>query len=163
MKKIAFLLVMLADSLLVAANFAHAETAPQTTGSFNPYSSTVLKMNGEQVKSTTPFLQRINADSTPAQEETDTFANKIGIGILNAATFWTDVPRQVKDETEKSNVLAGATVGFGKGLVKGAERVTAGVYDVTTCTFTPYDEPSMKPAYTVKDPDRGLKVNLMSW
>ncbi len=163
MKKIAFLLVALADLLLVMTNLAYAETAPQTTGSFSPYATAVLKMNSEQVRPTTAFLQMVNADSTSNQEETDAFTNKMGIGILNTATFWTDIPRQIKAETEKSNVLVGATVGFGKGLVKGAERGAAGIYDVTTCTFTPYDEPSMKPAYTVKDPDRGLKVNLMSW
>jgi len=163
MKRIVFFLITLTDALLVMANFAYAETAPQAAGSFNAYSTVVLKMSSGQIKPTTAFLEKINADSSPAEEEGNNFADKMGNGVLNTVTSWTDIPRQVKDETQNSNILVGATVGLGKGLVKGAERGVAGVYDVTTCTFTPYNEPAMKPAYTVKNPEQGLKVNLMSW
>ena len=103
------------------------------------------------------FLKSINGEKTrPAQAE-NTPVNKIGVGAMNAATSWTEVPKEIGELSAKTNPLVGATVGFGAGLVKGLARGAAGVVDMATFGVPPYDKPLMQPAYQqAKSPTKAL-------
>jgi len=104
------------------------------------------------------------ADMFNSEENLGAPINKAGAGFINAATCWADIPKQISDTTQESNIFMGLTVGFGKGLVVGAARGVSGVYDITTSGLPPYDEPVMQPEYKVEHPQtEGFRVNLMQW
>ena len=109
------------------------------------------------------FLKNVNgAKNTPPKEQ-NTPVNKIGVGAMNAATSWTEVPKQMGEVSAKYNPLLGATVGLGEGLVKGLARGASGIVDMATFSLPPYNKPLMQPAYQVAKPDDGFKVNLLDW
>jgi putative exosortase-associated protein (TIGR04073 family) len=87
----------------------------------------------------------------------------MGAGAMNAATAWTEIPKQMGEASAKHNPLVGATVGLGEGVVKGMVRGASGVVDMATFGLPPYDKPLMQPAYEVKKPEEGFKVNLLNW
>ncbi|MFH0855830.1 MAG: exosortase system-associated protein, TIGR04073 family [Candidatus Omnitrophota bacterium] len=110
---------------------------------------------------TSTFLDSLNNDQ-------DAYANspvsKAGDGTLNAVSAWVDIPRGISEETQDSNLFLGLTIGLGKGLVTGVKREAAGIVDVATCGFPPYDKPLMAPEYKVNNPDQnGLKLKILSW
>lgn len=85
-------------------------------------------------------------------------------GFINASTGWSDLPAEVAETSARENVLSGITFGLGRGLVSGITRTTAGVVDMVTCAFPPYDQPLADPQYQVEDPNRdGYKVALLKW
>lgn len=116
---------------------------------------------GDSVRPADNFLQAVNSDG---EGRGDVFTNKLGDGVLNVATCWTDAPKQADKVTQDKGALEGYTVGLGEGVVKGIVRVVAGAYDTATFMLPPYDEPMMKPEYSVNQPNKeGLKVALLSW
>ncbi|MFA5096237.1 MAG: exosortase system-associated protein, TIGR04073 family [Candidatus Omnitrophota bacterium] len=107
------------------------------------------------------FLDTVNKD---AQIYNDCPIRKAGDGAMNALSSWTDIPTEVAYQTQDSNILLGLTVGLGRGIVFGVARGTAGLVDVGTSPFPPYDKPLMEPEYTVKNPDQdGFKIALLEW
>lgn len=107
------------------------------------------------------FLDSVNFDSEGRGE---VFSNKLGNGVINLATCWTDVPRRMNEVSEERSVLEGYTIGFGEGILLGILRGAAGTYDTATCVLPPYDEPLMQPKYSVNQPSKdGLKITLLNW
>jgi len=107
------------------------------------------------------FLNTVNTDSKAYE---DTPAEKGGVGTINAVTAWTDIPREMAKTSEESNILLGATFGFGKGIVYGLARGASGVYDIATFGLPPYNEPLVKPVYKVNRPQHdGLKLTVLEW
>jgi len=109
------------------------------------------------------FLESINGPKIKAAQQQDTGLNKMGDGVINATTFWMDVPNEVIETSEQSNIIVASTYGFGKGVVKGLARGAAGVADTATLGMLPSDKPLMEPEYKVKNVNEGFKVNLMEW
>lgn len=111
------------------------------------------------------FLKVINATPPVANYfEEDSPAEKLGVGILNAVTAWTDIPAGVVEVSQDESVVAGSTLGLGEGIASGVARTVSGVYDMATCGFAPYNKPTIAPAYKVQRPEaEGLKVKLMQW
>ncbi len=94
----------------------------------------------------------------------DTPLEKMGTGVINLATSWTDIPKEITAVSEKYNLLMGYTLGFGKGLVSSIVRGMAGTIDTVTCGLPPYDEPTMKAEYKVNKPNQeGFKIDLLRW
>jgi len=109
------------------------------------------------------FLASVNGKAARTEINRDSPANKMGVGAMNAATAWTEIPKQMGETSAKHNPLIGATVGLGEGIVKGMIRGASGVADIATFGLPPYDKPLMQPAYEVKQPEKGFKVNVLSW
>ncbi len=107
------------------------------------------------------FIEFINAKES--QEEY--FSDKLGDGMINIVTCWTDIPRKIGDVSEESNVFLGSTLGLGEGILFGIARGAAGTYDTGTSILPPFNaEPLMKAEYKVDNPNRdGLKIALISW
>lgn len=106
------------------------------------------------------FLDSVNAEDSYE----NTALSKAGDGLVNATTFWTEIPKGVAEVTDESNVIIGLTVGLGKGLFTGLARGASGVYDTVTCGIPPYDKPAMKPGYRVDNPQKnGYKIKLLKW
>lgn len=107
------------------------------------------------------FLEAVNFDQ---DGRGDAFPNKLGDGVLNIATCWTDVPRQINQVSEERNIIEGYTLGFGEGILSGIARGVSGTYDAATFILPPYDEPMMQPQYAVSKPnEEGFKVKLLTW
>jgi putative exosortase-associated protein (TIGR04073 family) len=77
----------------------------------------------------------------------DMFFEKWGFkmtrGVMNCATCWVELPRNIHVETSE-NAIVGPFVGFGKGLGLTVTRAVAGVMDLATFgtvddTYTLYD------------------------
>jgi len=146
--------------LLLTAN-VYAQTEPiSPLTNLGTYQVRSLRMEEDTTMFNSPYLEAINADAVTYQ---DSPANKMGMGFINAATSWTDLPREVSRVSDEDNALAGWTWGFGTGLVSGIARGVSGAFDVATFGLPPYDEPLMEPEYKVQNPDEGFKINLMRW
>lgn len=117
---------------------------------------------GININSATPtFLDYLNKSQAGYA---DSPVSKAGDGALNAVSAWVDVPEAITDESVESNIFFGFTVGLGKGVISGITREAAGLVDVTTCAFPPYDKPLMEPEYTADRPNvDGLKIKILSW
>jgi len=116
---------------------------------------------GDSVGTTKDFLEVVNYNN---EGRGDVFTNKIGDGVINLATCWVDPVRRANEVTEENGVLEGYTAGFGEGILEGVARAVAGTYDTVTFAFPPYEEPMMKPAYSVQDPNKdGLKLVILNW
>jgi|GEM_PF-400700 len=59
-------------------------------------------------------------------------AAKFSRGIINLATGWLEVPKNISNESQKSNAGVGLTYGTVKGSVHTAGRSAAGALDVAT-------------------------------
>ena len=72
---------------------------------------------------------------------------KMSRGVINSASCWVELPRNIYVET-KSNAIVGPLKGLFKGLGLTATRAVAGVMDLATFgtvddTFTVYDQYSV--------------------
>jgi len=108
------------------------------------------------------FLKSVNSEPAGAAAQ-DSWADKMGSGVINVTTAWVELPKEITDVSERHNILAGWTVGLGRGMVLGLVRGTAGVIDVATFGVPPYNKPAMKPAYTVQKPEEGFKIEILKW
>ena len=57
---------------------------------------------------------------------------KLGRGVANLTTGWTELFMQVFKTTERSGSLAGTTIGFGRGVVLGLGRTVVGALELAT-------------------------------
>ncbi len=121
----------------------------------------------------TAYLINLNTGTSPAfldslNADKDIYNNcpisKAGDGMLNAVSAWIDIPKGINQETQETNLFLGLTIGLGRGVINGFTREAAGVVDVATSGFPPYDNPLIAPDYKVNQPDKdGLKIQLLSW
>jgi len=66
------------------------------------------------------------------QESTKGPGEKLVGGVEETATGWTDVPKEMIDTTEDSNIIEGVTVGTVKGAGEAVVDTTKGAVDVAT-------------------------------
>ena len=108
------------------------------------------------------FIKTINLP--PETGYANTPASRGGDGMINVATCWTDIPREVVEVTKEDNAFMGATVGLGDGILTGISRGISGAYQVATFAIPPYDDPIMQPEYKVNRPQQeGLKIDVLKW
>jgi putative exosortase-associated protein (TIGR04073 family) len=156
------LLVVLAVGLmlsLTASVYAQAEPISPLTN-LGAYQATTLHPEKDSTMFTSEYLKSINGEADTYE---DSPVNKMGLGMINAATSWTELPRQVARVSEEDNALVGWTLGFGEGLVSGLARGMSGALDMATFGVPPYDKPLMSPEYSVKQPNKGFKIELIKW
>ncbi|MDX8404408.1 MAG: exosortase system-associated protein, TIGR04073 family [Mariprofundaceae bacterium] len=58
--------------------------------------------------------------------------DKFSRGLANAATGWVEVPKNIANESNKSNVLVGLTVGSVKGVAHTVGRTAVGAVELGT-------------------------------
>ncbi len=58
--------------------------------------------------------------------------DKLGRGVANLVTGWMELPVQISRTTESEGSIAGASVGFARGLLFGAGRTALGVLETVT-------------------------------
>lgn len=79
---------------------------------------------------------------------------KLGRGIVNVATGWVELPKNIYDTSvETNNPLMGITYGTLKGVGMAVVRTGAGAYDVTTFLFPiPADyKPILEPEFVFEE------------
>jgi len=79
---------------------------------------------------------------------------KLGRGIVNVATGWIELPKNIYDTSvETNNPLMGITYGTLKGIGMTVVRTGAGAYDVATFLFpVPQDyQPLLKPEFVFEE------------
>lgn len=73
---------------------------------------------------------------------------KLGRGIVNVATGWVEIPKNIYDVSVETNPFTGITFGALKGAGMTVVRTGAGVYDVATFLF-----PIPKDYVAILDPE----------
>ncbi|HNX81134.1 MAG TPA: exosortase system-associated protein, TIGR04073 family [Candidatus Omnitrophota bacterium] len=109
------------------------------------------------------LIEQQNAEEAKAQPYFNTPADKMGGGIINLTTFWLDVPRTISQDSQEHSLFYGMTIGFFRGLAESVMRGSSGAIDAVTFGLPPYDKPTMHPVYTVRNPQEGLRINILSW
>lgn len=158
MKKILVLVCMAVIILPMAINiYAQPLEAPNIASG-----SLIAPL--QRSEKVTIFSSSFLKDINPKEDAyTDTPIDKMGMGAINTATSWADIPKQVSEVSQQENIFLGLTMGFGQGLVVGLARGMSGIVDMTTCGLPPYDETLMKPEYKVQQPEKEFKVALFQW
>ena len=79
----------------------------------------------------------------------DTAMTKLGRGLAGMTTGFLELPGNVYATSERDGALAGATIGFAKGLGMIPVRELVGVYEFVTAPFpVPEDyDPILRPDY----------------
>lgn len=65
---------------------------------------------------------------------------KAARGIINVTTGWLEIPKVIYQDSVNENPLFGATFGLLHGAGCAIYRTGAGLIDIVTCPFKPYDE-----------------------
>lgn len=160
MKKI-LVLILAVIFMIPATATIYAQGGQDALMGLTPYKMPLPRTEQPQPTDNSVFLKEVNADyiyynNSPVTKGSD--------GLINATTFWTEVPKEIYDTSADSNILNGITFGFARGLIYSFGRGVAGVVDTTTCVLPPYDEPLVEPQYQVKKPNQeGFKITLFSW
>lgn len=81
---------------------------------------------------------------------------KFGRGAVNVLTCWTEIPRNVAIEWQRTDPASGFFLGVGKGIGYGYARFMGGVFDMVTFPFpVPMGfAPVMDPEFAVENPNR---------
>lgn len=155
MKRIIVLIILAAAAMLFTGLDIYAQEGMPTT----LFLSQPMPGN----RSSAQFVQFINADNANVKQ--DLFSEKLGNGVINLATCWTDVPRRMETVARERSAFEGYTVGMGEGILQGIVRGIAGTYDTTTSIVPPFNKkPVMEAEYSVKHPQKdGLKLTLLQW
>lgn len=64
---------------------------------------------------------------------------KLGRGVVNTATGWVEIPKNIVNESNESNVAMGLTWGLVKGIFQTVGRTAVGVVELVTF-FIPNEE-----------------------
>lgn len=162
-KTLIIVIMMLVALSIYGYTYAQIGRGPNITSStlsnFNTYLNMVEQDKGGVTLISSPYLRRMETEGYYS----DSPANKIGIGAMNAATSWVDIPKRMTEVSDRYNLFAGFTFGFGEGLVYSLNRGVSGVLDMATFGLPPYDEPTIKPEYKVDKPQNGFKVKILEW
>lgn len=80
---------------------------------------------------------------------------KFGRGAVNVLTCWTEIPRNVAIEWQRTDPASGFFLGVGKGLGYGYARFMGGLFDMVTFPFpVPMGfAPVMDPEFPVENPN----------
>ena len=71
---------------------------------------------------------------------------KIERGVKNVALGWTEIPKSIKNTSNKSNIIVGLTAGTIKGVFQAVARTISGAVDVVTFPVGTYNKPAIKPS-----------------
>ena len=76
---------------------------------------------------------------------------KLGRGIVNVATGWVEIPKNIYDTSVETNPFTGITYGALRGTGMTVVRTGSGIYDVATFLFpVPYDyAPVLDPEFVL--------------
>lgn len=98
------------------------------------------------------------ADAAANAASTYTPGDKLGRGVVNLVTGFLEIPRNIHVTTTSDGLLAGWTVGVGKGLGYTVLRMGVGVYEILTFPFAwPKGyRPIVEPAYVWQAPGPSL-------
>jgi len=99
----------------------------------------------------------IDADKIPYGNAS---LNKLSRGLLNGATFWTEIPAEVCKVSKEKDALQGGTIGFVQGTVTSVVRLGTAIFDTVTFFIPPYDKPVMRPEYAFQRADQEIKDYL---
>jgi putative exosortase-associated protein (TIGR04073 family) len=80
-------------------------------------------------------------------------------GIINVTTAILEVPKNIINTTNESNILFGLTGGTVKGLLHMMGRMGAGITDLTTFLFP--TQPILEPAYPWQDFDKDTQYKAV--
>ena len=72
------------------------------------------------------------AEEGEQRETGKLIAEKLGRGIINTATGWVEIPKQIVQQKQETNGWDAATKGFAKGLVHAFARTAVGAYEIIT-------------------------------
>ncbi|OIO37500.1 MAG: hypothetical protein AUJ75_04130 [Candidatus Omnitrophica bacterium CG1_02_49_10] len=74
---------------------------------------------------------------------------KLGRGIVNVATGWIELPKNIYETSVEFNPFAGVTLGTAKGVGMTIVRTGAGLFDVVTFPFPIPEgyEPLLEPEF----------------
>lgn len=93
---------------------------------------------------------------TPAQAQTEdsyavNAAQKLGRGLINVATGWVEIPKNIINTTRDSNVGIGLTWGLVKGIGNTLGRTLVGAGELATF-FIPFPETELiQPTYVFEN------------
>ncbi len=77
----------------------------------------------------------------------DNFFDKLIRGIINTATGWLEIPKQVIETSREESFFKGLTVGLAKGVGRGVARTAVGLCETTTF-IAPFPREGYKPMIT---------------
>ena len=67
-------------------------------------------------------------------------AEKAARGVINTTTGWLEIPKVMYEDSVNENPIFGCTFGFFHGCGAAIYRTAAGLVDIATFPFKPYDE-----------------------
>ncbi|MCX5706388.1 MAG: exosortase system-associated protein, TIGR04073 family [Candidatus Omnitrophica bacterium] len=106
-------------------------------------------------------IQRVNvidADKIPYER---TPLNKLERGVINALTFWLELPAEVAKLSKERDPAYGTSVGMVNGTITGAVRLGTAGFDMATFLVPSYDKPIMKPEFAYQRAD--AKMRELFW
>lgn len=96
-----------------------------------------------------------------AQDESRSYAStageKLGIGIINTATGWVEIPKTMIVTTHKDGIAMGLSGGLIKGVAHTLGRTALGVVDLAT--FVIPTKPMVQPKVVWQDFDKETSYN----
>ena len=95
-----------------------------------------------------------NSDSYSERYVTEDYhpIAKLENGLVNAATFWMEIPKQMYHESIRNhNLLVGIPQGMVTGLYYGVNRAVMGVYNATTFMVPSYAIQMMQDEYVYEN------------
>lgn len=66
--------------------------------------------------------------------------DKLGRGTINALTGWLEIPKTIYEDSADKNPIFGGTFGLLHGAGAAIFRTAAGIIDIVTFPFPPYDD-----------------------
>ena len=104
------------------------------------------------------FAERLRpAEAAPrasAQQDTGRLVmTKLFRGMVNAATGWMEIPKQMIQTSQSQGVGVGLSWGFAKGIGWAVGRSVIGAYEIITFPFPVPEEykPVLQPEYVLSD------------
>lgn len=82
------------------------------------------------------FLVGVMGINAQAEDSID----KLGRGSVNVLTGWLEIPKTVYEDSVDKNPLFGGTFGIVHGAANAIYRTAAGIADIATAPFPPYDQ-----------------------
>ena len=110
-----------------------------------------------------PTVQAYEGDNTNSYTQERSYGQIVGRkaanGFANIGTAILEVPKNIINTTNESNLLFGLTGGTIKGLLHMMGRMGAGITDATTMLFP--TQPILEPAYPWQDFDKETQYNAI--
>jgi len=150
-------LVAMSFSGNINAQFSSEPNLAPQFADTNAYHMRYMEPNRAQGVTLIDMLNSQNSYKAEPQPD------KVSGGLVNAATSWTDIPREVARTTREENIIIGATFGLGKGVAYSFVRGTGGAVDVAIFGMPPYDKPLLQPEYRSEAGNDGFKIKFLEW